>query len=171
MKKVLLSALVLGILMFPGSDLFAGGGQAGISPGSGFKLRFGNMNTDLHIPIQFRAEVHLGDEGQHGIGGSFSYDIGTKFTPNFAAVTPHYHYYFKPEGCGPYVGGYADFRFRGNLNDIGIGAKGGYRFKINEDWGIWAEANVGFNTLGGTYFNKRWNGGEVGFNAGAFYKF
>ena len=175
MKRISLVVLLFAVLTFPSGHVYADGGQVGLSPGTGFKMRFGGGSTDFWIPIQLRGEAYLGEEDQHGVGGTFGWDIGTGLTPNFAAITPHYHYYFKQDdegkGCGPYVGSYFDLRFRGNLNSIGLGAKGGYRFQFNDEWGIWAESNIGFNTIGGKNFGNRLNGGEFGFNVGAYWRF
>lgn len=163
-----------------GGDLFAGGGQAGMSPGTGVKIRFEKGGTDVWIPIQFRAEGHLGSEGQHGVGGTFSYDIGTgkstviglvvRSRTGMAAITPHYHYYFNPKDSGAYVGAFTDLRFGGGWNDIGVGGKGGYKHQFTENWGIWAEGSVGFSTSGSSG-SKRSNGGILGINAGAHYQF
>lgn len=175
MRKASVFGFILSMFLFVGGEAFAGGGQAGMSPGTGVKVRFAKGGADVWIPIQFRAEGHLGSEGQHGVGGTFSYDIGTGgsiFTGNFGmvAITPHYHYYFNPKESGPYVGGYVDLRFRSGVNDIVIGGKGGYKHQFTENWGIWAEGGFGFSTWGNNGFSRS-NGGQLAINAGAHYQF
>lgn len=150
------------------------GGNAGVSPG-GVKLYFAGGNVDIAIPITFRAEGYLGDEEQHGVGGAFVTEIGTgTFGASIVGFTPHYHYYFNGgSSSGGYVGANLDLRFRGGFNTIGIGPVGGYKHQFTDNWGLWAEASVGYATSGlkGAFGNSvRNHGGFFGMNVGVHYQ-
>lgn len=167
-KSTIAGLLFVGLILTMAGNAFADGGQAGISPAA-IKIRFGN-GTDVTYGIQFRAEWHVDDEANHAVGGNFGYDFGTgAFGFSLVSINPYYHYYFNGKESGPYVGAYTDLRFRSSFSNIGVGPKAGYKFQINDNWGIWGEANVGFSSAGGSGFRS--NGGEIGFSIGGHYQF
>ncbi len=179
MKGIYLVGVMFLSLLVINSPAMAGGGSAGVSPATGFKVFFGGGSSDFYIPIRFEAETYLGSSEKHGIGGSIGADIGVGVgRVTVGAISPEYNYYFSGgKVSSPYVGGYVDFRFRGGFNIIGVGGQGGYEHYFNEQFSLYGEGSIGFATAGysGGYWGygtrTRTNGGEFGVRVGGKFTF
>ena len=173
-KRVVWSILFLLVLILPDISYAGNGGSAGISPGTGLKMRIENGGVAIYIPIRFLGEMNFGDEGQHGVGGTFSFDIktgGNFFSSSIIAFTPEYKYYLNPRGSSPYFGAYTDFRFKSGNNIIGVGGLLGYQYMFKENLGFYCEANGGYANSNINLGMKRTHGGEFGAEVGFKYQF
>ena len=111
MKKIYIPIIlaVLGLTLSP-SLTYAGGGSLGMTPGSGFKLTFGNSQTSGFVPFDFRLEWRLDQAEKHAIGTDFGADFGTGGNRTAFRLNPYYHFYFQGVS-GWYIGG--DFECSG----------------------------------------------------------
>jgi hypothetical protein len=151
---------------------YAGGGSLGMTPGSGFKLRFAGGGTDGLVPFDFRLEWRVDEEEKHGIGTDFGADLGTGGYPNVFRLNPYYHYYLNGVG-GWYIGADFGIDVGKNTNLISIGPKAGYKadIKKNPKFAVYGETGLGFSTFGSSALSGRSNGGYWNFKVGALFNF